>query len=99
MSQTRLINYYPGDLINKTIAPTLHELNRKPVLGINDPNEAESLLLQLVDWDIADNLVCEGVVGDGHPPTGVRGGQLPRRVHHNYVVSLRRKRLLGVHKG
>ena len=56
----------PGDLIDEFVAVFLHHLQCKAVLRIDHPNEQEPISLDLVERDVQDVLVVQGVVGDGN---------------------------------
>jgi hypothetical protein len=86
---------HPGDGVDQAVPPLLHELDRERVLGVDGPHQQHSVLLQFVHWDAFDELVGERVVLDGHSAGGLRGRQLPGRIHHDDVEqTLRHLQLL-----
>ena len=48
---------HPGNIVDLSITPALHELKSEGVARVDDPNENEAVLLQLGDWNLFNGLV------------------------------------------
>ena len=69
------------NVLNLLVAMLLEQIESKPVLGIDDPNKQESICLDLVEGQIQNLVINQGVVGNGNTSGWVGTGQLPWWVH------------------
>ncbi len=67
------------------ISPLLKQVQCKLVLGIDHPDEAQPLILQLGDGQALNVLVSELAVPQRNATGGVGRGKLPWWVHHDDV--------------
>lgn len=75
----------PGNLIDKLVAVVFHHVNGHAVLGVDHPDEQETVGLDLVERDVKDLLVVQGVVGNGDTSCGVGRGELPGWVNGDHI--------------
>ena len=71
--------------LNLLVVELFEEVESKAVLGVNDPDEEETILLDHVKRQVHDLLVIQRVVGDGNAASRVSRAQLPWRVDRNDV--------------
>ena len=55
---------HPGNLIDQFVSVLLHHINGHAVLRVDNPDEKETVGLDLVEGDIQNLLVIQSVVGD-----------------------------------
>jgi len=67
----------PADVADHGVAPLLEELQRQPVLGVDDPHEEQPVLLQQVDGQRRDDVVAQLRIAQRHSARRVRRGQHP----------------------
>ena len=70
----------PRDLVNQFVAELVEEFDGKPVLGVDDPNEEEPVVLNLVKGHIQNLIVGQSVVGNGDSSSWIGGGEHPWRI-------------------
>jgi len=85
---------HPNYLIHKLIPPLPYHLTRDAVLSINNPNKDEAVCLQALDWHVSDIDIAKGIVSNCYTSRRLRGGKLPRRIHHNDIKELSIRLLL-----
>jgi hypothetical protein len=61
----------PSNLVNKTVAPLVEHIESKPVLIVDHPDEQETILLNLVQRDVQNVLVCQSAISDGNTSGGI----------------------------
>lgn len=67
----------PGDFIYKFVAGLLHHFERKSILGVDDPNEQETVGLEAFEGNVEDLLVVESIICDGNTSGRICGRKLP----------------------
>lgn len=56
----------PSYLINQFVSKVLHHLESESILGIDYPNEEESISLQLIERNVEDLLIIQSVICDSN---------------------------------
>lgn len=55
----------PGNFIDETIAILLHHVKGHAIFGVDDPDEKETVTLNLVKGDVEDLFIIQGVISNG----------------------------------
>ena len=69
---------HPGNFIHQRVAILVHEIDCKTILCIYHPDEKKAVFLDLVERNVQDLFVTQGVVCDGNTSRWVRVRQCPR---------------------
>ena len=67
----------PSNFIYKFVAGLLHHFERKSILGVNDPNEKETVGLEAFEGYLEYLLIVESIICDGNTSGRIGGRQLP----------------------
>lgn len=62
----------PGYLIDHLVAELVEDVQSKPILGVDDPDEEESICLDLVKGYLKDLVIRQSIVGNSHTTCGIR---------------------------
>lgn len=62
----------PGYLIDHLVAELVEDVQSKPILGVDDPDEEESICLDLVKGYLKNLVIRQSIVGNSHTTSGIR---------------------------
>ena len=76
---------YPDKFIHQFVAKLVKQLKSDSVLGVDDPDKEEAVLLKLVERQVNNLGIAECVVCYRDTSCGIGARELPWRVHRYYV--------------
>jgi hypothetical protein len=72
----------PSNGVYDFVPPLFHQFDCEGILGVDGPDDENTVLLKFGNRDLFDELVAEGVVLNGNSSGRLRSGEFPGRVHH-----------------
>ena len=67
----------PGDFIDKFVAGLFHHIERKSILGVDDPNEKETVGLEALEGNVQYLFIVESIISDSNSSGRICGRKLP----------------------